>query len=124
MDDPGAFLKSDAADLALLSEKRRAWDTLPALGGLDGKFAAGFDALVHNRADRSLDIFSDLLHDYPDYYEIRNNLAAAHWLNGRPEKSWEVLAPVASLAHNHAIFDYNIEFLRSHALSPGGRWLS
>jgi hypothetical protein len=114
MIDPEAFLKSDRADRAILSEKLREMETLPSLCGLDKKFSAGFEALKHQNTDQALDIYSSLIRDYPHYYEIRNNLAAAYWLDGKHEKCMDVLAPVASIPHNQGIIRSNIAFLRAH----------
>jgi MoaA/NifB/PqqE/SkfB family radical SAM enzyme len=114
MTDPGAFVKADGADEAILAQKRRKAEKLPPLGNLEKEFAAGLEALTSKGSDgdRALEIFSGLAERYPDYYEIGNNLAAAYFLKGRLDQCRALLAEIQCIPHNRRIVDYNLEFLK------------
>ena len=110
----GTFLKDARADEALVQEKGRIAQKLPSLENLDNQFASGFNALLNGEIERALEVYAALSRAYPDYYEIRNNLAAAFFFNGQPDKSREMLASLQSLPHNQAIISYNLAYLKSH----------
>jgi MoaA/NifB/PqqE/SkfB family radical SAM enzyme len=111
----GTFVKNDGIDEAVLAQKRRGAEEVPGLGNLEREFAAGFEALTANAKDlgRALDIYASLACRYPDYYEIRNNLAAAYFLDGQPEKCRAVLDDIQSLPHNQSIVQDNLAYLKS-----------
>ena len=114
---PEAFVKDAGPDAAILEQKRRTVEKLPELGNLEKEFTAGFEALTgkeRNRA-RAVDIFAGLARRFPDYYEIRNNLAIAYFLIGQPEKSMDLLAGIQSLPHNSGIVNYNFDCLKRQA---------
>ena len=99
-----------------LAQKRRVAEKLPPLGNLETEFSAGFEALTGKGGNSgiALEILGALAERYPDYYEIRNNLAVAYFQNGQPEKARELLAGIHSIPHNRAILDYNVEFLKEN----------
>jgi len=117
--DPGAFVKDDGADEMVLAYKRQRVEKLPPLGNLESEFAAGFQALTSRDCRRALEIFSVLAERYPDYYEIRSNLAVAHFLDGRPGKSRELLSGIRSIPHNRGIVDYNLDYLDRRPVGCG-----
>jgi wyosine [tRNA(Phe)-imidazoG37] synthetase (radical SAM superfamily) len=110
--DPATFIKDVRADETLREQKLRGAEKLPSVEGLDKEFEVGLQALTSREAERALDIYTTLARRYPDYYEIRNNLAAAYFLIGQPEKSKAMLADIHTIPHNHAIVSYNLEYLR------------
>jgi wyosine [tRNA(Phe)-imidazoG37] synthetase (radical SAM superfamily) len=111
---PGAFVKDAGADTAVLAQKRRALEKLPALENLEKQFAAGLEALTgkDTNGERALDIYAELFRRFPDYYEIRNNLAVAYFLKGQPEKSRELLSDIQSIPNNRGIVAYNLDYLK------------
>ena len=117
--DPGAFVKDDGADEMVLAYKRQKVVNLPPLGNLEKEFEAGFQALTSKDSRRALEIFSALVDRYPDYYEIRSNLAVAHFLDGRSEKSRASLSGIRSIPHNRGIVDYNLDYLNRRPVGCG-----
>jgi MoaA/NifB/PqqE/SkfB family radical SAM enzyme len=115
--NPATFVKDGGADAAVLVQKQRVAEKLPVLGNLEKEFAAGFEALTADTRDmgRALDIYASLARRYPDYYEIRNNLAVAYLLDGQPEKCRAALEDMQSLPHNRSIVQYNVAYLKSAA---------
>lgn len=119
--DPGAFVKVGGADEAVLAQKRQRAEKLPPLGNLEKEFAVGFQTLTSEgkHSDRALQIFSALAERYPDYYEIRNNLAVAYFLDGRSEKCRALLSGIRSIPHNRGIVEYNLEYLKRRPVGYG-----
>jgi MoaA/NifB/PqqE/SkfB family radical SAM enzyme len=113
--NPGTFVKDAGADEAVLAQKQRVAEKLPVLGNLEKEFAAGFNALTANAKDmgRALDIYTSLARRFPDYYEIRNNLAIAYLLDGQPERCRAVLDDLQTLPHNRGIVQYNRAYVGS-----------
>lgn len=119
MTDPGAFAKAGGADEAVLEQKRQRAEKLPPLGNLEKEFAAGFEALTSKGTSRALEIFSVLAEKYPEYYEIRNNLAVAYFLDSQPEKCKALFTEIQSMPHNRSIVDYNFEYLKRQPVGWG-----
>jgi hypothetical protein len=119
--DPDAFMKVGGADEMVLANKQQKVEQLPSLGSLEKEFAEGLEALTTagKDGDRALGIFSALAKRYPDYYEIRNNLAVAYFLSGQPEKSRIWLSGIRSIPHNRGIVEYNLEHLKRQPVGCG-----
>lgn len=119
--DPGAFVKNNGADEAVLVQKRQRAEKLPPLWNLEKEFAEGFRVLASNAkgSGRALEIFESLAKRYPDYYEIKNNLAVAYFLNGRVEKCRALFAEMQAIPHNRGIVDYNLEYLKRRPVGWG-----
>jgi wyosine [tRNA(Phe)-imidazoG37] synthetase (radical SAM superfamily) len=119
--DPGAFVKHNGADEAVLAQKRRSTGKLPPLGNLEKEFTEGIRVLAGNGKDsgRALDMFESLATRYPDYYEIRNNWAVACFLSGQVEKCRALLAGIRSIPHNRGIVAYNLEYLDRQPVGQG-----
>lgn len=112
--NPNAFVQDESTAKAILAQKRCTMEKLPSIGNLEKEFRSGFEALTggNNGCESALDIYTALARQYPDYYEIKNNLAAACLANGQPGKCRELFANIQSIPHNRAIVDHNLEFLK------------
>lgn len=97
--NPDAFLKSGELDETIRTEKTGCAGKLPCLQGLDSAFDAGVAALLGGNVGGAVDIFSDLDSRFPDFFEIKNNLAAAHAHLGNREKCREVLHALVKIPH-------------------------
>jgi len=92
------FIMPQATGEAVLKEKTRKLDTLPTLKGLDTDFAAGVKALFSKDFQDALKIFSKLEDRFPDFYEIKNNLAITHHFLKNESKSHELLKSIEKMA--------------------------
>jgi MoaA/NifB/PqqE/SkfB family radical SAM enzyme len=114
------FLDSADRDLAILKEKTKSIGTLPSLKGLDAAFDFGAAALMEGDFHRAASIFSGLETKFPDFFEIKNNLAATHFFLGNIDKCREVLHSIESILHNQRLIQWNLMFLdRFNSAFPG-----
>jgi MoaA/NifB/PqqE/SkfB family radical SAM enzyme len=106
------FLKSEDSYLAILKEKAKTVEKLPSLEGLDVAFGAGVSALLQGHVPAAAKIFSTLDAEFPDYFEIKNNLAASLFYLGNTDKCKEVLHNFEGIPHNQKLVQWNEEFLK------------
>jgi wyosine [tRNA(Phe)-imidazoG37] synthetase (radical SAM superfamily) len=113
--NPDDYITSPALGKDLYNEKSRQLGRLPSLAGLDRQFDAGFNSLVTENYAEGIRIYSELDRQYPDYYEIKNNLGAAYYFSGRFEKSLEMFKCIEKVPHNHLISGFNLKLLQQAA---------
>ncbi|MEW6347539.1 MAG: radical SAM protein [Thermodesulfobacteriota bacterium] len=106
------FFKPTDLDLAVPAEKTKNIGPLPSLEGLDAHFRSGVASLMGGDLQAAAGIFSALESKFPDFFEIKNNLAAAYCYLGDLEKSREVLNSIRSIPHNWKLVQWNHEFLQ------------
>jgi MoaA/NifB/PqqE/SkfB family radical SAM enzyme len=97
------FLKSKDLEETIRLEKSRCIGKLPCLQGLDTAFGSGVAALLNGNVQGAADIFSALDSRFPDFFEIKNNLAVAHAYLGNLEQCREVLHALIKIPHNEKI---------------------
>jgi hypothetical protein len=105
------FLNSADLDPAILIEKTKSIGTLPSLEGLDAAFGFGVAALMEGNFHGAADSFSVLEGKFTDFFEIKNNLAAAHFFLGNIDKCREVLRSIERIPHNQRLIQWNLKFL-------------
>jgi MoaA/NifB/PqqE/SkfB family radical SAM enzyme len=98
-----AFFKSADTEEKIRMEKTKRIGKLPSLQGLGSAFDAGVAALLNGNASSAAVIFSGLDSRFPDYFEIKNNLAVAHAYLGNRDKCCEVLHAITKIPHNKNI---------------------
>jgi MoaA/NifB/PqqE/SkfB family radical SAM enzyme len=98
------FLKPVDLEKQIRLEKTRRPEKLPSLKGLDAAFNTGVAALLEGRFQEAVDIFSALDTWFPDFFEIKNNLAVAHAYLGNLETCRAVLEALIKIPHNEKIF--------------------
>lgn len=109
--DAEGFFKPADYETIILTEKSKNIGTLPSLEGLEEQFRAGVAALIGQETHRALHIFSALEARFPDFFEIKNNLAAAHFLLGNIEKCKEIFGQIKKIPHNEKIAGSNLMVL-------------
>lgn len=107
------FFKEKDADKALLEEKTKKAEKLPSLNGLNIAFQSGAEAISNRDFHKGLDIYSQLENRFPEFYEIKNNLAVAHYYLGNIEKCIEVFQSIKKLPHNEKFINQNLETLQN-----------
>jgi MoaA/NifB/PqqE/SkfB family radical SAM enzyme len=110
-EDEEGFFKPADYEAEILAEKSKNMGRLPSLAGLDEDFRAGVKALTGQQTHLAVSIFSALEEKFPDFFEIRNNLAAAHFYLGNFEKCKEMLCKIKKIPHNEKIVQYNLKAL-------------
>jgi MoaA/NifB/PqqE/SkfB family radical SAM enzyme len=105
------FLKPSDLDSAILAEKTRGVGKLPSLDGLDDAFHTGVSAFLGGDLQAAVSVFSVLDTMFPDFFEIKNNLAAAHYYLGNVENCGELLHMITKIPHNKRIIQSNFESL-------------
>ncbi|MDR3567077.1 MAG: radical SAM/SPASM domain-containing protein [Syntrophobacteraceae bacterium] len=105
-DEDGFFRPADY-ETKILAEKSKTIGRLPSLAGMDEEFRAGVEALAGRQTYRAVNIFSALEAKFPDFFEIKNNLAAAHFYLGNFEKCKEMLCKIKKIPHNEKIVEAN-----------------
>lgn len=75
-------------------------------------FRSGVTALLEGDLQSAVSIFSTLQSKFPDYFEIRNNLAVAHFYLGNAEKARNVLQAITTIPHNENLLQHNLQVLR------------
>lgn len=118
-DNKEAFIKPADLEEKIRLEKTKRLGELPCLQGLDTAFDAGVAALLDGNVQSAADIFSDLDSRFPDYFEIKNNLAVAHAYLGNLEKCREVLHALTKIPHNKTIYLQTLSELSSNSFSAG-----
>ena len=97
------FLKPGDLDEKVRMEKSKCIGKLPCLQGLDAAFGSGVAALLDGDFHGAADIFNTLDTRFPDFFEIKNNLAVAHAYLGNFEQYREVLHALIKIPHNEKI---------------------
>jgi MoaA/NifB/PqqE/SkfB family radical SAM enzyme len=110
--DEEGFLKPAELDRAILAEKTKSIGKLPSLEGLDVAFGSGVSALLEGDLPAAASIFLALESRFPEYFEIKNNLAACYFYLGNIDKCREVLHGIERIPHNHRLVQWNQEFLK------------
>jgi MoaA/NifB/PqqE/SkfB family radical SAM enzyme len=105
------FLKPPDLDSQILVEKSKSVGKLPSLDELGEAFRVGVTAFLGGNLQAAVSIFSVLETLYPDFFEIKNNLAAAHYYLGNIEKCRELLHMIKSIPHNKRLMESNVESL-------------
>lgn len=101
------FLKFTDTDARIHEERGRSFETLPSLEGLESAFRRGVTAIVEGHLHTALRIFSDLDAKFPDFFEIKNNLAVAHLYNGNVEICRELFDAIRKIPHNEQLIQTN-----------------
>lgn len=107
-----AFLKSKDLEEHTLAEKTKRIGGLPSLEGLGDAFRAGTKALLEADFPAAVRILADLEKRHPDFFEIKNNLAVAHYHLGSREKCRELLDATARIPHNRWLLQANRDSLQ------------
>jgi hypothetical protein len=107
------FLKPANADAGILKERDKSFETLPSLKGLDSAFRGGVAALVEGHIHTALKIFSDLDAQFPDFFEIKNNLAVAHLYHGDAEICRELFDVIRRIPHGEQFMESNSRALET-----------
>ena len=103
------YLKSEDLDTNIVAEKTKNIGKLPSLEGLDAGFRFGVTALAEGNLQGAVSTLSALETRFPDYFEIKNNLAVAFFYLGNREKCMEILGTIKRVPHNPAILQSNLE---------------
>jgi MoaA/NifB/PqqE/SkfB family radical SAM enzyme len=105
------FLKPRNLETTILAEKTKSIGVLPSLDGLDSAFRIGVTALLGGDLQAAVRVFTALDTKFPDFFEIKNNLAAAHYYLGNVKKCRELLHMIKSIPHNKRLMESNLESL-------------
>ncbi len=105
------FLKPKDLEERILAEKMKSIGKLPSLEGLDRSFHSGVTALLGGQLQAAVNIFSSLENKFPDFFEIKNNLAVAYYYLRNMEKSKDALYRGQQIPHNEKIIQSNLESL-------------
>jgi MoaA/NifB/PqqE/SkfB family radical SAM enzyme len=97
--DEDNFFTHEETNEIFLHEKTKQMNKLPSLHGLDSDFREGVSALFNKNTEKGVEIFLNLEKRFPDFYEIKNNLAAAFAYLGDKEKSLEFQRQIKALPH-------------------------
>jgi MoaA/NifB/PqqE/SkfB family radical SAM enzyme len=93
------FLRHEETNDIFLHEKTKQMKTLPSLHGLDRDFQEGVLALFNKNIEKAVAIFLKLEKRFPDFYEIKNNLAVAFAYLGNKEKSLDIERQIKEMPH-------------------------
>lgn len=105
------FMKPTNADERILAERDKSIGTLPSLSGLGSAFRGGVTAFVEGHLHTAIKVFSDLNEEFPDFFEIKNNLAIAHLYHGDVEKCRDLFTAIQQLPHNESLMRSSLEAL-------------
>jgi wyosine [tRNA(Phe)-imidazoG37] synthetase (radical SAM superfamily) len=97
-DEENFFRHVDTNEI-FLHEKSKKMKPLPSLHGLDRDFHEGVAALFNKNLHKGVQIFSNLQKRFPDFYEIKHNLAVAFAHLGHKEKSLDLQRQIKELPH-------------------------
>ncbi len=106
------FFKSRDLDMKILAEKAKPIGKLPSLAGLRDTFRSGVSALLGGDPAAAVSIFTALDTRFPDFFEIKNNLAACHFTLGNIHACRDLLQAIKTIPHNEKLNQSNLEFLR------------
>lgn len=106
------FFKSRDLDMKILAEKGKSIGKLPSLTGLRDTFRSGVSALLGGDPAAAVSIFTALDTRFPDFFEIKNNLAACHFSLGNIPACRDLLLAIKTIPHNEKLNQSNFEFLR------------
>jgi MoaA/NifB/PqqE/SkfB family radical SAM enzyme len=106
------FLKSEDLETEIVAEKNKNIGRLPSLEGLGAGFSSSVSALTKGDFQGAASALSNLESKFPDYFEIKNNLAVALFYLGNVEKCMEILHTIGRIPHNDSILRSNLESLR------------
>ena len=93
------FFRHEETNEIFLHEKTKPMETLPSLHGLDRDFQEGVLALFNKNIEKAVAIFLQLEKRFPDFYEIKNNLAVAFAFIGNKEKSLDMERQIKEMPH-------------------------
>ena len=102
--NPEDFFKSADLEEKIRLEKVKRLGKLPCLQGLDTAFRTGVTALLNGNAQGAVEIFCALDTEFPDFFEIKHNLAVAHAYLGNLAQCREALNALSKIPHNENIF--------------------
>lgn len=105
------FFKSEDLDRMILDEKTKSIGILPSLEGLESTFGSAVRALLDGDLQAAVSLLSALEAKFPDFFEIKNNLAACHFYLGKVDKCREIFHSVEKIPHNKKLVQWNIELL-------------
>ena len=97
--DKHNFFRQEETDEIFLREKSKPVEKLPSLNGLDREFQKGVMALFNKNLQQGIDIFLQLEKRFPDFFEIKNNLAVAYAYLGNKEKSLQLQQQIEQMPH-------------------------
>lgn len=97
--DEHNFFRQEETNEIIIHEKTKPIKKLPVLAGLDREFHEGVSALFNKNLHRGIEIFLQLEKRYPEFYEIKNNLAVAYAYLGNKEKSFTCQAQIRQMPH-------------------------
>lgn len=98
------FIKSADFEENIRFEKLKWVEKLPCLQGLDTAFESGVAALLNGNVQDAVAIFSALDSRFPNFFEIKNNLAVAHAYLGNLGQCRKVLRALVQIPHNQRIY--------------------
>jgi len=105
------FLKPTNTDERILAERNKSVGTLPSLSWLGSAFREGVAAFTGGHLHTAMKIFSDLDAEFPDFFEIKNNLAVAHLYHGDVDKCRELFSAIQEIPHNESLMRSSLEAL-------------
>jgi hypothetical protein len=112
------FVSSGEAEAQILAEKTRRPGPLPGLAGLAEAFHAGTAALIGGELQAALSLLTGLDQKFPEFFEIKNNLAAAYFYLGQLDQCRELLHASRKIPHNERLIQGNLDLL-ARAEGPG-----
>jgi MoaA/NifB/PqqE/SkfB family radical SAM enzyme len=105
------FLKPQDLEEGILAEKAKRVEKLPSLAGLDQAFRFGVEALLGGNLPEAVQLLGALAEKFPEFFEIKNNLAVAHYYLGNLEKCREILGELPKIPHNKRLLQDNLRAL-------------
>lgn len=99
------FFRQDETNEIFIHEKTKPVTKLPSLEGLDHDFHRGVSAIFNKDIPAGIEMFLQLEKRFPDFYEIKNNLAVAYAYLGNKEKSIELQKRIKQMPHIESLFE-------------------
>jgi wyosine [tRNA(Phe)-imidazoG37] synthetase (radical SAM superfamily) len=97
--DETSFIRREDTQAILQDEKTKQMQKLPSLDGLNSEFQRGVAALFNKNGEQAADIFLALEKRFPDFYEIKQNLAVAYQYLGNTEKRLDLERQIKAMPH-------------------------
>lgn len=97
------FLTPGDLEEKIRLEKNKCIEKLPFVQGLDTAFGSGVAALLDGNFQGAANIFNTLDTRFPDFFEIKNNLAVAYAYLENFEQCRKVLHALTKIPHNEKI---------------------